>query len=178
MRAEDYRLARFQALIGVGRLEYPTQGGSALPLGAHLISLRRGYLHHGIYVGNDKVVHYSGSTNGLHRGPVQEIPLQRFTCGRAVWIKSRSRHDFNPSEVVRRACSRLGEDRYRVFSNNCEHFCEWCLHDVHRSYQVEALLALPSRALQVAIRFIARLVSSTMTRSVYPQQQMAPHSKK
>jgi hypothetical protein len=41
--------------------------------------------------------------------------------------------------VVHRARSRLGEDRYHVLRNNCEHFCEWCVRGQHRSYQVEAL---------------------------------------
>jgi hypothetical protein len=51
--------------------------------------------------------------------------------------------------VARRARSRLGEDRYRIFSNNCEHFSEWCLQGVSRSYQVERLLALPRRLARV-----------------------------
>jgi hypothetical protein len=38
---------------------------------------------------------------------------------------------------------RLGEKRYRLFSNNCEHFVEWCLHDVSRSFQAELALAYP-----------------------------------
>jgi hypothetical protein len=42
--------------------------------------------------------------------------------------------------VVHRARSRLGEDRYHVLRNNCEHFCEWCVRGQHRSYQVEALV--------------------------------------
>jgi hypothetical protein len=35
----------------------------------------------------------------------------------------------------------VGEDRYRLLTNNCEHFCEWCLHGTARSFQVEAWLA-------------------------------------
>lgn len=162
MRAENYRVVRFRPLIEGGPLERPTDAQCDLPLGAHLITPRRGYLHHGIYVGGESVIHYSGSTRGLHRGPVEEIPLDRFTGGRPVWVRSRTRYDFDPCEVVRRARSRLGEDNYRVFSNNCEHFCEWCLHGEHRSYQVEALLLLPGRALDVALRAIARLVLSPM----------------
>jgi len=44
-------------------------------------------------------------------------------------------------EVVRRARSRLGEDRYHVLRNNCEHFCEWCVRGQNRSYQVDALVS-------------------------------------
>ena len=32
---------------------------------------------------------------------------------------------------------RLGEDCYSVLTNNCEHFCEWCVRGEHRSYQVD-----------------------------------------
>jgi hypothetical protein len=28
-----------------------------------------------------------------------------------------------------RARSRLGESRYRLLTNNCEHFCSWALRD-------------------------------------------------
>jgi hypothetical protein len=43
---------------------------------------------------------------------------------------------------VERARSRLGEDRYRFLSNNCEHFCEWCIAGSSRSTQIEELKAL------------------------------------
>jgi hypothetical protein len=55
------------------------------------------------------------------------------------------------------SCTNLGEDRYRILSNNCEHFCEWCLRDERRSYQVESLLALPRRLLRVSGDALARL---------------------
>ena len=30
------------------------------PIGAHLITSRKGYNHHGLYIGRGKVIHYSG----------------------------------------------------------------------------------------------------------------------
>jgi len=42
--------------------------------------------------------------------------------------------------AVERARARLGEDRYGIWSNNCEHFVEWCLHGTARSAQVERWL--------------------------------------
>jgi Lecithin retinol acyltransferase len=70
---------------------------------------------------------------------------------------------FEGWEVVRRARSRIGEDNYRLLTNNCEHFCEWCLRGEPRSYQVEARLALPLRALQAAQRLIAEVLPSPLT---------------
>jgi hypothetical protein len=31
--------------------------------------------------------------------------------------------------------SRLGEHSYRIPTNNCEHFCEWCLNGASRSHR-------------------------------------------
>jgi len=128
----------------------------APPVGAHLVTLRSGFLHHGIYVGSGNVVHYAGLAGGLQRGPVEEVSLARFTRGRPVWVRSSAAARFDAHEVTRRARSRVGEDCYRLLSNNCEHFCEWCLHGEHRSYQVEAWRARPGRALHATMRFIAQ----------------------
>ena len=116
--------------------------GEEPPLASHLVSPRRFYSHHGIYVGNGRVIHYAGLAYGLRYGPVEDVSLERFAHGRRIRI----RHDtvrFDRREVVERARSRLGESRYRVLTNNCEHFCAWVLRNESRSKQVERLRALP-----------------------------------
>jgi hypothetical protein len=105
-------------------MEETTYGRLDAPIGSHIVTPRRGYLHHGIYVGEGKVVHYAGLCRGIHAGPVEEVTLSRFARGRPVRIVSDSVPNFDPQETVRRARSRLGEDRYRLLTNNCEHFCE------------------------------------------------------
>jgi hypothetical protein len=115
------------------------------PLGSHLVTARRGFTHHGIYVGHGNVVHYKSSVGGLARGPVEEVSFARFSLGRAFWIRAHASPRFSGPEVARRALSRVGEDRYRLLTNNCEHFCEWCVEDEQRSFQVERLLSLPRR---------------------------------
>ena len=99
------------------------------PLGAHLVSSRRLYRHHGIYVGGGRVIHYSGFACRLkcRGGPVQEVSLGEFTQGRATRVR-RSAAMYSSQEVVRRARARLGEDQYRLLTNNCWHFCKWCLY--------------------------------------------------
>jgi hypothetical protein len=111
-----------------------------IPLGAHLVSLRRGYLHHGIHAGEGRVVHYAGLCRLWHRGPIEEVSLERFAAGKPTFIKAINNARFHGAEVVERARSRLGENRYRITSNNCEHFCEWCIHGEARSRQVDSLL--------------------------------------
>jgi Lecithin retinol acyltransferase len=129
------------------------------PIGAHIVTRRHGYTHHGIYAGVGRVVHYAGLSRGLRRGPVEEISLSSFAAGHPVSVVSGVPPKFEGREVARRARSRIGEDNYRILTNNCEHFCEWCLRGQHRSYQIDAWLALPSRALHVTRRLIAELLS-------------------
>lgn len=119
----------------------PLAGGEEPQPGSHLISPRRGYVHHGIYVGEGKVVHYAGLACGHFRGRIEEVSLAQFAYGRSVWTRTANLPGFVPQEVIRRARSRVGENRYRVLRNNCEHFCEWCLRGESRSYQVERFLS-------------------------------------
>jgi hypothetical protein len=45
---------------------------------------------------------------------------------------------------VARAYSRLGEKRYSLFNNNCEHLCTWSIDGVSHSEQVAELLLRPT----------------------------------
>lgn len=47
---------------------------------------------------------------------------------------------YSPEETVKRAESRLGEDKYNLVLNNCEHFAIWCKTGVSESYQVRRVL--------------------------------------
>jgi hypothetical protein len=129
------------------------------PLGSHLVTPRLGFAHHGIYVGNGKVVHYGGLGHRLLRGPVEEVSFAHFMRGRRAWVRTHELVHFGHTEVIRRARSRVGENCYRVFSNNCEHFCEWCLQGEHRSYQVESLFAAPRIGLRAIRSLLARALA-------------------
>jgi hypothetical protein len=122
------------------------------------VTPRRGFTHHGIYVGGGRVVHYAGLCRRLHVGPVEEVDLVAFAADHAVSVRIDAHARYAPAEVVRRARSRLGEDRYRIASNNCEHFCTWCLRGEGRSEQVERLLAWPRAVVVAVVASLARLV--------------------
>jgi len=131
--------------------------GQGLALGTHLVTSRRGYTHHGIYVGRGMVVHYAGLSRFLHSGPVEEVTISRFSMGRAVRIIEYCESAYSPQEIVLRARSRLGENAYHVLRNNCEHFCNWCISGRSRSRQVERPLAITLRALVAAANCANRL---------------------
>jgi Lecithin retinol acyltransferase len=142
----DAEIATHRSLLrgGLRQSDRRLAEGEEPALGSHLLSPRLGFAHHGIYVGCGRVVHYGALAHGLHRGPVEEVSLARFTHGHTLWVRPGAAR-FGCEEVIRRARSRIGENSYRLLSNNCEHFCEWCLRGEHRSEQVERALVLPRR---------------------------------
>jgi Lecithin retinol acyltransferase len=137
------------------------------PIGAHIVTPRRGYTHHGIYVGRGRVVQYGGFSWGLCRGPVEEVSLSQFAHGREIRVRFEESHQFDPAEIICRARMRLGENRYHPLKNNCEHFCEWCVRGTPRSYQVDELTALCARAWQGFLRLLRR---AQLVRDPIPQR--------
>lgn len=139
----------------------------ALREGMHLVTPRRWYIHHGIYVGDGWVVHYAGFKSFLRRGPVEFTTLEAFGAGHGFGVAAVEGDRFSSAEIVQRACSRLGEDTYHLLHNNCEHFCTWCLYGKPRSTQVERLVQGPLYALLVAICQLNPLPGSARTPSAY-----------
>jgi hypothetical protein len=131
-----------------------------LPIGAHLVTQRNGYEHHGIYVGNGRVVHYSGFAGSAHRGPVEEVELARFAAGHPLSIRATPSAIYVGAEAVSRARSRLGENRYRLLTNNCEHFCAWCLLGESRSEQVHCCLRHPRTGMRALLCLVKAFVES------------------
>jgi hypothetical protein len=102
-------------------------------------------------------VHYGALLYDLVRRPVEEVSLEAFAQGRPVFLILHAEACRDPAEVIRHARSRLGENRYSVWTNNCEHFCEWCLHGTSRSPQVEKWLGRPTRALLALMRRLVHI---------------------
>ena len=113
--------------------------------GSHIQVRRGAYTHHGIYIGSGFVIHYAGKSQGVFSGSglVRVIGLKEFSgegkpiaYARRNLVKGRA---YPADVVVQRASSRLAENKYDVFSENCEHFCNWCTHDDKFSHQVDWL---------------------------------------
>jgi hypothetical protein len=136
-----------------------------LPVGAHLVTHRTGYTHHGIYVGNGRVIHYSGFCTTLRRGPVEEISLARFAGIHSVSVLDEPNARYVGREAVQRARSRLGENRYRLLTNNCEHFCTWCIDGIGRSEQVRACVRHPTIAMRAITGMCRALIAASVRRT-------------
>jgi hypothetical protein len=69
-----------------------------------------------------------------------------------MWVERAPDARYFGADAVRRAYQRLGENHYRLMTNNCEHFCAWCLYGESRSVQIERLTSIAQRGR----RFVAK----------------------
>ncbi|MBZ4414682.1 lecithin retinol acyltransferase family protein [Myxococcus sp. XM-1-1-1] len=100
------------------------------------IKVNRGiYSHHGILVGANEVIHYTGELASKENAVVRLDPLDRFLSGGTPELVQYGRC-LSDDEVVCRARSRMGENLYDLFENNCEHFARWCKTGERQSEQV------------------------------------------
>jgi hypothetical protein len=91
--------------------------------------------HHGIDLGDGTVAHY------LEGRQILRSPLEEFSREQPVSVVAYAESEVSPVGVtLRRAMARLGEQRYNLVFNNCEHFAIWCKTGRHRSTQVEGWL--------------------------------------
>ena len=134
------------------------------------------YEHYAVYIGKEKVVHYSATGADVgDRVAVRIDTLQNFLKkdkeyfvlffeksglvphkiqaqtsfnmsdtdynGSIGLKKTRNFKLYSPEETVTRALSRVGEDKYSLLLNNCEHFAIWCKTGVSESYQVDKAIS-------------------------------------
>ena len=87
------------------------------------------YTHHGVYVGNNLVVHYRD-------GILQRDSLEDFTKGDKVHVMSRKKGDVSRHKSVKRALNSVGKEDYDVRWRNCETFARWCCENKAESKQM------------------------------------------
>lgn len=89
-----------------------------MPIGSHLVANRNALLsydHHAIYIGDNKVIHYS---NWI----VRIDSLSDFLKNSPFQIIQHINPKYSNEEVKNRALSKLNEKKYNILFNNCEHF--------------------------------------------------------
>lgn len=99
------------------------------------------YKHHGIDCGDGTVIHYRKPSEIVER-----TSLATFSQGNPIYVKEYSKgFCFIPEVVVERAEKRLGEDKYNLLFNNCEHFATWCKTGINDSKQIREFIPAISK---------------------------------
>jgi hypothetical protein len=117
--------------------------------GDHVYVRRRTYSHHGIDCGDGTVIHYVGERRRGRR--IEQTSWETFAGGDEVHVRA-YRQRLPVEEIVRNAESRLGDERYRLVTNNCEHFATWSSTGSPASSQVRRwAVAAPGAVASVGV---------------------------
>lgn len=132
------------------------------------------YEHYGVYENDFCVYEYAAENSDFEDKPVIHITtLQKFIASSEVYFRllfppdygipdkqplsthklsdlyklynRLSYHLYTPEQTIERARSKLGESKYSLIFNNCEHYAIWCKTGLHQSHQVEAVLSAVKR---------------------------------
>jgi len=91
------------------------------------------YQHHGIDIGDGSVIHYRKPSE-----IIEQTSFETFSKGNKVYVRQYpDGFSFISEVVVKRSFSRLGENKYNLLFNNCEHFASWCKIGISESKQVK-----------------------------------------
>lgn len=113
--------------------------------GNHIKVNRGVYTHHGVYISDDEIIHFTGTEDDSildwSKNEVIKTDIEYFLRGGELEVKEYTDDelkDLYPVEHIvayARAC--LGNREYNLIFNNCEHFANTCTLGRFRSNQVE-----------------------------------------
>ncbi len=116
--------------------------------GDHIRVSRGIYYHHGIYIGDDRVIQFGSPTNELdpNTAEVLESSLSDFLKGGTLEVATYNDEELKKirtaDEIVAYAKSKLGTKGYNIISNNCEHFANECVFGEKKSEQVDNIMGI------------------------------------
>ncbi len=163
--------------------------------GDHIYVYCVGYSHHGISLGDGRVVHFNYHPwQALNRHltrdlkpAIQIATVEKFSQGRPIVVRKYAECD-DVETVIERANSRLGEAGYHLFENNCEHFAVWCKTGNAHSTQVDdfmdaakpmgktlpsaAVLMRSARRMPAQLRTVAYGAAFAMTAGVFARRYL------
>ncbi len=105
-----------------------------------LLNLQGVYEHHGVDCGDGSVIHYRKPSEIVER-----TSFETFARGNSVYVREYPHGFCFIADVVKhRAESRLGEQKYNLLFNNCEHFATWCKTGISDSKQIREFIPVIS----------------------------------
>ena len=141
--------------------------GTVIYCGDHIRVRRKlGYFHHGLYLGNGKVIHFHAREFIKTAAIICVTTLEEFAGENGVVeiVPHRNDECFSPYMTVKRAIGYLHSNwgGYAFFTNNCQHFANWCKTGVRKSEQVQEVAVF-------LLDGITGLMAGLAVRSVAPR---------
>lgn len=100
--------------------------------------------HYGIYVNDSCIIQY-GTSKDIFK-PKEEVKvlvstIDEFLNGKFLEVREYSLKEKitknSPKKIISLAKDRIGEAKYDILNNNCEHFVNECVFNKHESTEAE-----------------------------------------
>ena len=109
------------------------------------IKVKNDIYHYGIYISDDEVIAY-GKASDIFKASKEDVKvistnIKEFLDGHFLEVVDYSFTEKikknKPDKVIKLARERLGEAKYDILNNNCEHFVNECVFNKHISLQAD-----------------------------------------
>jgi uncharacterized protein YycO len=100
---------------------------------------------------------------------VRLVPFADFSRGQPTQVTNPEDGAAERAETVHRAMSRVGERRYDIASNNCEHFATWCATGVAISHQVIAFAQMIASLIKAAAITLAAVLALSAAEAAFAE---------
>lgn len=108
------------------------------------VSIGKNMHHYGIYVSDSEVIQYGNGNdifNSKENVVVNVTTIDSFLNGKFLEVREYSfleKLKKNSKEkIIDLARARIGEAKYDILNNNCEHFVNECVFNKHESLEAE-----------------------------------------
>jgi len=132
-----------------------------MKVGDHIRVNRTAYYHHGIYIGEDLVIHFTGDILNKMISKIEKTNLATFSKGDELEVVEYKL--CKPINwTVDTAYSFIGKKDYNLIFNNCEHFATYCKTGKNESKQVK------NAAKNVTGIYVANVMTSLVAAPIMP----------
>lgn len=116
--------------------------------GDHIRVFLDGFYHHGIYCGNNRVIHYASpygfSIINYDSMTICETEITVFSQNNEVEVRiltgAEKKLCRSTKNILEIAYNRIGEKKYDILFNNCEHFVNECIFGKPKSEIIDSIL--------------------------------------
>ena len=153
---------------------------SRAPVYGDMIRVKAGSIYHyGIYVSEGEIIQFGLAP--IARPTVKDCDVEVcrstlavFRCGNPIEIGEPEEKERSllrsPEQIVQLAQSRIGEKKYNILYNNCEHFVYECVLGIKYCSQTEQVRAL-FRSLPLLDVYVAKTPEKICLSTVYPPER-------
>ena len=108
------------------------------------VSIGKDMHHYGIYVSDNEIIQYgSGQDIFMPKDTIKvnTCTIEEFLNGKFLEVREYSLKEKiiknNPKKVIALAKEKIGEAKYDILNNNCEHFVNECVFNKHESLEAK-----------------------------------------